>query len=130
MIIHLTTFFKVQSQASAVLGTAIDINGNGWNFPSLWEPGDVVNYTNFDGSLKIKLKLTLTNLPDVYLYSKAEFQKTSRDEVCQNLADMLDDNLSSDVTIVTNDKTNLLAHKAILRGNAQIYYKDVFYLLT
>lgn len=120
-------FLQEQSQATAVIGTTIDIHRDVWLFPAPWLTEHLGTYTTSDGSLKIKLKLTLTNLSDISLHSKAEeFQKASKDEVCQNLADLLDDKLSSDVKIRLKDNTELLAHKAILRGNINIDYKDIY----
>lgn len=69
---------------------------------------------NAEGCLVINLKLTLTKI--VRIAIAEEFQQSCKDECSQNLSDLLDDTLSSDVKIATRDKTELRAHKVILRG--------------
>ncbi len=75
------------------------------------------HWINPNGELVFKLKLAITE-PDVHpLEFKMEgFRKAEIEQMCTNLASLLDDKATADLKIVTSDGNELLAHKIILKG--------------
>lgn len=66
---------------------------------------------------KVEASVVIMNLPKVLCYSKTrEFKKACKDDYKENMVALLSHKLSSDTKILTKDKTELFAHKAILSG--------------
>lgn len=117
--INLLTYpLLLQNTINAVVGTQMEIIKPFWNrthsdsFYRVW--------TTSEGSLEIKFKFTLENLPDSF--KTEEFRNMYRDEFSLNMATLLNDQLNSDVKLVTKDKTEFCAHKIILRGNVTLIH--------
>lgn len=112
----------MQCKALAENGKAQNIDEHFWNFARL---GFADQWTNSEGSLILRLKITFSNLPRGALRSElaglTKFGRECFDELKQNLTSLMYNSSLSDLKIISKDNTEFFANKTILCGNDYIY---------
>lgn len=113
-------FLQKQKEANAEIGKVENFERDFFIFAY---SGDISYHVNTEGSMVIKLNVTLKNVPNLSCGSKKEeFKKASTNELVKHFATLLNEDSRGDITIISKDDGKLYAHKAILRGNMNRFH--------
>lgn len=105
-------YFKNQQNVSE--GNLVKSDTRFWSYKLPEVLKTLANYIDADGSITFLLRLTIS-IPKI-VTKEETFDETCAKNLRNQLEALLSDSTNTDLVLVTNDKTELRAHKAILAG--------------